>query len=259
MICGLAVLALAAAGGPGAPAATTTKFKIESKNHTTVDLSAFGQPNQEVDVNIIAWIRMTLSDTTGGRTIHIVVDSARVDGASPLTQASADSAKGGTIHGILDSGARPKNLTANPALNAILAEVQGVTNGMFPKVKPGAATGEKWTDSSEISNNAGGANTKTVFQLQYTAGEKETVAGMPATKMTATSTSKITGTLDNPQMGTMEVEGQGTGTAAFSTGADGRFLGGTLTSTINQMVKAAMAPAPIPVKSVRSVTVTLLP
>lgn len=259
MTWGFAVLMLAGAGAPVPPPTVTTKFRIESKNHTSVDLSMFGQPNQEGDVNITAWIRLTLSDTTGGRIVHIVVDSAKLDGVSPLTQASADSAKGGTIHGVLEGGARPKSLASVPASNPVLAEIQGIVNGMFPKIKPGAGPGDTWSDSSDVTNSGGGQQTKTVFAMQYTAGEKETVAGMPAMKITATTNSKISGTLDNPQMGTMEMEGQGTGTASFSTGADGRFLGGTLASTINTQVKAAMAPAPIPVKSVRSVTVTLLP
>lgn len=254
----LAVLVLAAVGTPAAPQAVTAKFRIESKNHTIVDLSMFGQPNQEGDANITAWIRMTLSDSAGGRTIHVVVDSAKVEGVSPLTQASADSAKGGMIHGFLEAG-RPKNLIATPTENLVLAEIQNIANGMFPKLKPGAASGDTWSDSSEVTNKAGGANTKSVFQQQYTAGEKETVAGMPAIKVSATSRTTVSGTLENAQMGTMEVTGQGTGTATISAGADGRFLGGTLSSTINQQVKAAAAPAPIPVKSVRSVTVTLLP
>jgi hypothetical protein len=254
----LASLALGTGIGP-APAPTTAKFRIESKNQTTVDLTAFGQPSQELSANITGWISLTLRDTTGGRVIHIIVDSAKFDGTVPLGPESVDSAKGGMIHGLLDSNGRVKNLASTPATNAVMAELQGVANGMFPRMKPAVAPGESWSDTSEVNNTAGGSNTKTVFQVSYTAGERQTVSGMAAIKVSAKSTSKVAVTVENPQMGTMEVEGTGVGTAVFSAGPDGRFLGGTLTSNVDQKVKASMAPAPIPIKSLRTVTVTLLP
>jgi hypothetical protein len=163
------------------------------------------------------------------------------------------------IHGLLDSNGRVKNLVSKPALNVLVLDMQNVVNGMFPKIKGGVQPGQGWSDTSEVSNNSGGQNTKTVFRISYTAGARETVAGQPGLKVNANSTANMSGTVENPAMGSMEVEGAGTGTAAFTVGADGRFLGGTLTSTIDQKLKPAMAPAPIPVKTVRTVTVTLLP
>jgi hypothetical protein len=76
-------------------------------------------------------------------------------------------------------------------------------------------------------------------------------------RLKTTYTSSTTGTLDN-QMGTMEIEGTGSGTGAYLVGPDGSYLGSSATTTLDQKLKTAMAPAPIPVKTVQTLTVTLL-
>jgi hypothetical protein len=109
---------------------------------------------------------------------------------------------------------------------------------------------------SSIAND--GNNTKVKLVLNYSAEGTEPVAGMPGVKVSASSTSVVSGTMENPMAGTMEVEGTGTGTGTFYIGSDARFLGGVLSSTLDQKLKVAMAPAPIPVKAVQSLTVTLI-
>jgi hypothetical protein len=85
------------------------------------------------------------------------------------------------------------------------------------------------------------------------------VAGIRATKISSRYTSTVTGTMENPMSGTMQVEGTGTGTGSYYIGPDGRYLGGTSTTNVDQKLKMAMAPAPIPVKTVQTLTVTLIP
>jgi hypothetical protein len=240
-------------------APVTTRYRIETKNETTVDLSGFGAPSQQQNFNLVSWIAVTVSDTAGGRTIHVVVDSMTFGGnIAQLAQPTADSAKGGTVHGFVDPNGHVKNLTTKPQ-NLLLADVQGAVHAFFPRVKAGAKSGDAWSDTVEVTNTSNGANVKSTFWINYTSAGQETVAGIAATKLAATSSADVTGTVDNPQMGTMEVQGKIQGTSTSLVAADGRYLGGTSSSTSDQMLKTAMAPGPIPVKTIRTTTVTLLP
>lgn len=245
------------ASTPSAP--STTKYRFDLKSETTVDLSVVGAPTQITNLGLNAWVVMTLTDSAGGKVVHAIVDSMKVDTTIPqITPATIDSAKGGMIHGFVDPSGHIKNVTATPGGNPLLAAVQGVVNALFPRVKAGTKTGDHWVDTTEVSNSSEGNNTKVKLILNYSADGTETVGGFPATKVTATSTSTVTGTMENPMAGTMEVEGNGVGGGTFYVGTDGRFLGGTLSSTIDQRLKVAMAPAPIPVKTVQALTVTLI-
>ncbi len=241
------------------PATSTVKYRFDLKSETTVDLSVVGAPTQVTNLSLSAWVAMTLSDSAGGKVIHVIVDSLMSETTIPqITPATLDSAKGGMIHGFLDPTGHVKNLTATPRGNPLLASVQGVVNALFPRVKAGTKPGDRWIDTTEVNNSGDGNNTKVKLILNYSADGNETVAGSPAIKVTASSASTITGTMENPMAGTMEVEGNGTGSGTFYVGSDAQFLGGVLSSTIDQKLKVSMAPAPIPVKTVQSLTVTLI-
>ena len=240
---------------PRAPA--TFRYRIDSKNQTTIDLSGLGQPAQEQSLGLSAWVVVSLQDTSGGRVLHVVVDSVTYDGTLPIGKESVDSAKGGTIHGLVDPAGRVKNLTVTPNASVFMAQVEAVMAGFFPRIKAGAKTGDKWIDTMEVTNSAGGANTKTQRISNYTLGGKETVSGLPAMRLNSAYTSTTSGTLEN-QMGTLEVEGTGTGTGYYLVGTDGNSLGSGSTTNLDQKVKMAMAPLPIPVKVAQTLTVTLL-
>ncbi len=241
-------------------APVTTHYRVETKTETTVDLSGVGQPNQQVNLGVTSWIAVTLSDTTGGRILHVVVDSLKYDGGAPqLTQSSVDSARGGTLHGFVEASGHVKEIVAQPADNIFLSDVQGVIHSFFPKVRTGAKTGDIWTDTVEVTNTQNGSNIKSKFAIKYTAGDRSSVSGVPALKLSSTSSATMSGTAQNPMAGSMEVEGTVTGTSESFVGADGRYLGGSSASTSNQLLKVAMAPAPIPVKTIRTVTVSVIP
>jgi hypothetical protein len=248
-----------ALGFPATRAPVITHYRVESKNETTVDLSGLGQPVQQNSFGLVSWIAVTVSDTTGGRSVHVVVDSMKYEGTIPLlTQSTADSAKGGTLNGWVDQNGRIKDLVAHPQ-NLLLSDVQGVIHGLFPKLKAGAKAGEGWSDTLEINSSANGANLKSKFTIEYTAGGTETVEGVPALRVTASSSATLSGTMENAQAGTMEVSGSVKGNSQSLLGLDGRYFGGQSNSTTDQQLKIAMAPAPIPVRTVRSVTVTWIP
>jgi hypothetical protein len=241
------------------PAASTTRYRFDLKSETTVDLSVLGAPTQITNLGLNAWVTMTLTDSAGGKVVQVIVDSLKVDTTIPqITPATADSAKGGRVHGFVDPSGHIKNVTATPGGNPLVSSVQGVVNALFPRVKAGTKTGDHWVDTTEVTNTTEGNNTKVKLILNYSAEGNETVAATPAIKVSASSTSTLTGTMENAMAGTMEVEGNGTGTGTFYIGTDARFLGGVLSSTMDQRLKVAMAPTPIPVKTVQSLTVTVV-
>ena len=63
----LASLSLVPFAPPSAPpAASTTKYRFDLKSETTVDLSVVGAPTQITNLDLNAWVVMTLTDSAGG-------------------------------------------------------------------------------------------------------------------------------------------------------------------------------------------------
>lgn len=255
----VAALALGSSMAPAAPAATvTTRYKLEVKAETTLDLSTFGQGVQTQTANLTAWLIVSLTDSAGGKGVLVLVDSVTYEGTAPVATESIDSARKAVVRGFVDAAGKVKNLTATPNNSLIVGQVQGMINSFFPKIKSAAKSGESWMDTTEIKNAAGGNNTSVTLVTTYTAGAGETVAGVPALKVSTATTSTVSGTLENPMAGTMEVEGTGSSTGTFFIGNDGRFLGGSSSSNIDQKLKISMSPAPIPVKTLQTVVVTVV-
>jgi hypothetical protein len=256
----LASSALVLAFAPVVPRATVmTKYRVDVKTETTIDLSVVGQPVQVQSANLSAWIAITLSDSAGGRVVHSIIDSVTYSGTAPIEAASVDSARGAMVHGFIGPDGKVKNLTSRPP-SLLVGQVQGMVNGFFPRMKLSAKAGDTWMDTTRVTNSGGGNNTVIDFFINYTAGAQEAVAGIPAMKVTGSSRSTISGTIDSPMAGQMEVSGAGSGTSNLLVGvSDGRILGVNATSTNDQKLKLGMMPTEIPVKTVQSVVITLRP
>lgn len=244
----------------GLAAPTTTRYHVNAKSENTVDLSGFGGPSQVTNVKFDAWIAMTLTDSAGGKAIHVVIDSATGESNAPTFQATDPAAaKGATIHGWLDPTGQVKDLKASVSSNIMVNSIQGAVNGMFPKVRGTTRAGASWVDTTDIANTSEGNKSTAKVVTSYNAIGPETVSGVAGIRVKATSTSTIGGTVESPQAGTMNVEGTGSGTGTFVMGGDGRFLGGTVTSTQDLQLKSSMMPMAVPVKVVQELTVTFLP
>ena len=258
----LALLSLAGSppsGEPGAPAPFTTRYKLEIRAETTVDLSAMGAPVQVQTANLSAWMLLRLNDSAGGRSLYVKVDSLNFEGNAPVTKESLDSVRGAEVRGFVNASNKLTNLSATPSNSVLLGQIQGMVNSFFHKVKAGAGAGDSWVDTTTVRDETGGNNTTVVLVTNYTSAGVQTQAGVAAVKLTTKTSSTVTGTMQSAATGTMEVHGGGTGTGTLLVTPDGRILGGSSTSNIDQKVTLSMAPAPIPVKTVQTVTVTLLP
>ena len=262
LLSALALLSIAGpppSGGPVAPAPVTTRYKVEIKGETTIDLSVMGAPVQVQTANLSAWMQIQLNDSAGGKTLYLKVDSLSFDGTAPVGRESLDSARGGEIRGFVNAANRVSNLSANPSGSTLLGQVQSMVHSFFPRVKAGAKPGDTWMDTTTVRDESGGNNLTNVVVTTYTAGEPETQSGVATAKLDTKSSSTVTGTMQSPQTGLMEVEGTSTTTGKLFVGPGGRFWGASYSSNHDQRVKLAMAPTPIPVKTVQTIVVTVLP
>lgn len=255
LLSALAVLSLA---GPGLLAPVTTRYKVDIKGETTIDLSVMGAPVQVQTANLSAWMLIRLNDSAGGKTIYLKVDSLTFDGTAAVSRESLDSARGGEIRGFVNAANRVSDLSANNP-STLLGQIKVMVHSFFPRVKAGAKPGETWTDTTTVQDESGGNSLTNVVVTTYTAAGTETRAGVATGKVDTKSSSTVTGTMQSPQTGTMEVEGTTTTTGTVFVGPDGRFWGASYNSNHDQRVKLAMAPTLIPVKTVQSIMVTVLP
>lgn len=260
MLLGMIALLSLGTGTPGVSAEpTTTRYKVELKSETTIDLSVLGAPVQVQTVNISAWMMVRLADSAGGKSLFVKVDSMLFDGTAPVSRESVDSVKGAEVRGFVNAANKLSGLTSNPSNSTLVGQIQGLMHNFFPRVKAGARVGETWLDTTTVRDETGGNNTTTIVVTNYTAGGVETQAGVAAVKLGTKGTVTVTGTLESPATGSMELEGNGTSTGTVFVGPDGRLLGITSSANHDQRVKLAMAPALIPVKTVQTMIVTRLP
>ena len=99
---------------------------------------------------------------------------------------------------------------------------------------------------------------KSTVVTTFTHGGSDTMAGDKATRIESVFSSTAAGTVENPMAGAMEMESADKGTGKFFLSADGRYLGGTSQSEGKATVKSAMVPDPIPLKVIRTSTISIV-
>jgi hypothetical protein len=255
----LRVMVLATAVGVFAkdPAPPATRYKVDQRIESRIDLSAFGQGEQVQNGASVWYLSISYADTTGGTTMHAILDSVQLDlGMATPPQATVDSAKGTAFHALLGPTGRVVSLSVDkPGLLASQAE--GLLKTFHPRVKRGARPGEAWADTIEVDSHSAQANTRTNTVTSFTMGGAEAWGGEPATRLDATFTGTVTGTLITPA-GSADMDGKNTGTAVMYLGRDGRYLGGTSTTAGDASVSGGFAPAPIPIKTTTKTTVSVI-
>ena len=136
-------------GGPAVPAPVTTRYKVEIKGETTIDLSVMGAPVQVQTANLSAWLLIRLNDSAGGKSLYVKVDSLAFDGTAPVTRESMDSARGGEVRGFVNAANRVSDLSANNS-STLLGQIKAMMHSFFPRVKAGARPGETWMDTTTV-------------------------------------------------------------------------------------------------------------
>jgi len=249
--------ALATAAVAAASAPVTMRYKIEQKIESKVDLSEFGQ-GEQVENQTLTWhVTISYTDSAGGRVVHAVLDSLRMEGGMiPVPQPSIDSAKGTTYHGFLDGEWRLKSLSSSKS-TLLGSQFENALRLLHPSIPRGAKAGASWTDTLDTPTKNTQADLKARAVRTITMGGTESFQGSQATRLDVAMVSSVSGTLETPG-GQAQMKGGGPGTATYYITADGHFIGGNSSSKTDALVTIATAPGPIPVKTTTTTTVSVI-
>ena len=134
---------------PGHPGASK-RYRLELKTSVAQDLTALGQGEQKQEFSNTAFVTVTATDSAGGQTVTVVLDSLVPGEGSPIP---AEAAKGAAGHDVaLASGSRTAKVAdlklegENPVASAHRAGAAAI---LLPPMKPGTREGQVWTDTTE--------------------------------------------------------------------------------------------------------------
>ncbi len=231
-------------GGPTHPTPPgPIHYRVDVSASQDVDASALGAPEQSTKFDVIGFLSVTMSDTTGGQLAQMVVDSAMLPPGTDLPQGmdSPDAAKGVAFHAYVVGGkisTIPPPSTPN-GVAAIFGSALGV---LFPGIHANANTGDSWTDTT--TQKADGRNSTTITHWTVTAvnGGEMTVQGA--------ASGTTDGTVQSGQ-GDMTLKGTMEGTRNVTTTAGGP----ASHAEANATTKATVTPVSMPT-AVISVTGT---
>jgi hypothetical protein len=254
----LSVVAAAAILLPslGRNAPSVTRYRLDQTLTQEIDASAAGKGKQSVSFSTSGFLTVTLTDSTGGKVVKVVVDSMRGDSASPVPAQVFDSARGAEYHAFLTSKGKLSEL--EPVGTMLAAQqVQGFLTDFFPWVKSGVKVGERWADTTLRSTIAGTDTVVVKRIVAYQAAAKDTRDSQKALRITSEYSSNVAGTQPTPS-GPAKVEGTGEGTGTYFVTSDGRYLGGdwTLHSAVN--ISGAFTDQPLPITITQTTRVTTL-
>jgi len=245
------------ASWPVAPVATT-RYRLETKIETALDLSAVGQGVQNSTATQLAIFSITLSDTAGGKVMHVVIDSVASDAPLPDLPALLAKAKGAWLHGYIDATGRARVSATSADSNDFVAELKGRMLTFFPRVSAGATAGTVKVYTTAVDLKSSMRAVKQQVITTYTVGPQEDRGGEKATRIDASFVITGTGTMESPMAGSMQVESNDGGKGTYFITADGRYLGGDAVSEGKTLVRSAMLPDAIPVKTKQTSAITVL-
>lgn len=237
-------------------APTTTKYRIDQSLTQDVDATAAGGAKQSISFTTSSFITVTLADSAGGKAMRVVVDSVRGDSATPIPAAVLDSARGAEFHGFVEKSGKPLGLEPTTGTSAA-TQIQGLLSDFFPWIRSGVKVGDSWADTTAKVNGVG-ADSVTVRRVSaYKAAANEIRGTRKAVRITEDFTSSVAGTQPTPS-GPAQIEGSGSGKAAYYVGSDGRYLGGDWQQQSSLKVSGSFAPQPLPITIVQKIKVTTL-
>jgi hypothetical protein len=236
------------------PPPVTAKYRVDQTLTQEVDASAAGQGKQTLHFSTSSFLTVTLTDSAGGRTMRVVIDSMKGDSATPIPVAVMDSARGGEFRAFVNKAGKPSPLTPTGTSPAA-AQVQGLLADFFPWVRAGLKVGDAWADTT-VNMTGAGSDTVTVRRITtYKAAASETRGKVRAIRVTTGHASDVAGVQPTPQ-GPAKIEGKGGGGGAYYVTPDGRYLGGEwqLHSSLN--LSGAFSKQPVPVTVTQTTKVT---
>jgi hypothetical protein len=248
------VAALAAA--PVSLAPVTTRYRVDQTLTQDIDATAAGKGKQSISFTTSSFVTLTLTDSTGGKSVRIVVDSMRGDSSAPVPAAVFDSAKGAEFHAFLSASGKLSELEAVNISDAA-ARVQGFLTDFFPWVKVGAKTGEQWADTSARTTTDGTDSVVVKRITAYKVIGNETRNARKALRIASEYQSTVAGTQPTPN-GPARIEGGGKGTGTYFVSPDGLYLGGDWQLRSSLTIAGAFSNEPLPITITQTTKVTAL-
>lgn len=234
----------------------TSRYRVDQTLTQEIDGTANGKGRQSLSFSTSGFLTLTLTDSTGGRVVKVVVDSMRGDSTSPVPAAVFDSARGATYHAFLSTAGKFSELEPISTTTAT-QQVQGFLTDFFPWVKAGVKIGEKWADTTSRATVVG-TDTVVVERITtYEAAAKDKRGKDKVIRITSAYASTVNGSQPTPS-GPAKLEGSGKGSGTYFVTPDGQYLGGDweLRSALN--VSGAFADKPLPITVSQTTKVTAL-
>ncbi len=239
---------------PGKP--VTLRYRLDQTLTQEMDASADGKGKQAISFSTSSFLTVTMTDSTGGKVVRMVVDSMRGDSTSPIPAAVFDSARGAEYHAFLNSSGKLSEIEPVSTSTAT-REVQGFLTDFFPWVRAGVKVGDTWADTSSRSTIAGDDTVVVSRIVAYKAAAKDKRDDQQAIRVTTDYSSTVAGTQPTPS-GPARIEGKGKGTGTYFVTPDGRYLGGNWDLSSALTVTGAFAEHPLPITVTQTTRVTAL-
>ena len=235
----------------------TTRYKVAQRIFQEVDATALGGGKQGFVVKTTSYVQLTLTDTTGGRSVKVMVDSIHGDSLPPGAPADMlTKAAGVVVTAVVDGNGKLSNVKASGDAGGL--QLTSLVQQLLPPIKGHLKVGDAWTDTTETSNAAGAGNmtTRTVTNFKVTGTEAR--GSVKVSRIDGAFTSSIAGTQETPG-GSADIDGTGTGTSSYLVTPDGALAAGSSDSKSNLNVTLAAQGAILPLVLSQTVVITPLP
>ncbi len=240
---GLGALIFAIPGKWLAP--VTAKYRLDQTLTQVIDGTAMGKGKQSLSFSTSAFLTVTLTDSAGGRSMRVVVDSIQADSSAPIPPSVFDSARGAEYHGFITKAGKPSRLQP-VSTNRAAIQIQGLLVDFFPWVRAGIKVGEAWTDTSATTTGEG-ADSVTVQRITaYRAAARERRNARRAIRVTTDYTSNVSGTQPT-ENGPANVQGSGTGKGTYFVSPEGQYLGGDWQLESALKISGSFVKEPLPI------------
>jgi len=245
-------------GATPSRAPVTARFRVDQALTQDIDATAAGKGKQSMSFSTSSYLSITFTDTTGGKSLRIVVDSMRGDSATPIPAAVFDSARGAEFHAFLSTAGKLSDIE-EVSISAAAARVQGFLADFFPWVKAGARPGEQWADTNSRTTTDGTDSVVVRRVTSYRVVGKEKLGGRTALRVASQLSSAVHGMQPTETGQRARIDGTSTGSGSYLVSSDGTYLGGDwhLRSTLT--ITGSFSSDPLPITITQSTKVTPLP
>jgi hypothetical protein len=254
---GLAAIGtLALLPAPAGNAPVTTRYRVDQTLTQEIDATASGKGKQSISFSTSGFLTLTLSDSAGGKTVKVVVDSMVGDSTSPIPSSVFDSARGAEYRAFLDKSGKLSELEPVSTSTAT-QQVQGFFTDFFPWVKSGVKVGDTWADTTARSTVSGTDTVRVQRVVTYQAAGKDKRENQKAIRIATAYASTVVGSQPTPN-GPAKVEGTGKGTGTYFVTSDGHYLGGDWELHSALSISGAFTDQPLPITITQITKVTTL-